>query len=200
LGFQLSSGAIVTSIISSSGSDAAGRVSISSLDTNGDGIISSEELEAAKSGRTQDPTVSSDSAATGAQSQVQSSMISMLLQVSSSTQVEGEKPRDARDLFSAIDADGDGKITQDEFVAARPEELTEEEAVARFAELDEDQTGYLTEEAFAAAFEQPLPPLGGDSIELATDDTVSILDILSEMQRVIDAYRENDNDSEIQQS
>jgi Ca2+-binding EF-hand superfamily protein len=190
----------VTSIISSSGSDAAGRVSISSLDTNGDGIISSEELEAAKSGRTQDPTVSSDSAATGAQSQVQSSMISMLLQVSSSTQLEGEKPRDARDLFSAIDADGDGKITQDEFVAARPEELTEEEAVARFAELDEGQAGYLTEEAFAAAFEQPLPPLDGDSIELATDDTVSILDILSEMQRVIDAYRENDNDSEIQQS
>ncbi len=186
----------MTSIISSSGSDAAGRVSISSLDTNGDGIISSEELEAAKSGRTQDPTVSSDNAATGAQSQVQSSMISMLLQVSSSAQAEGEKPRDARDLFSAIDADGDGKITQDEFVAARPKELSEEEATARFAELDEEQTGFLTEDAFAAAFEQPLQVVDGESTGLGNDDTVSILDILSEMQRVIDAYRENSGETQ----
>jgi Ca2+-binding EF-hand superfamily protein len=186
----------MTSIISSSGSDAASRVSISSLDTNGDGIISSEELEAAKSGRTQDPTVLSENAATGAQSQVQSSMISMLLQVSSSGQTEGESARDARDLFSAIDADGDGKITQDEFVAARPKELSEEEAVARFAELDEEQTGFLTEDAFAAAFEQPLQPLEGEGAGLGSDDTVSILDILSEMQRVIDAYRENGSETQ----
>lgn len=186
----------MTSIISSAGSGAAGRVSISSLDTNGDGIISSEELEAAKSGRTQDPTVSSDNAATGTQSQVQSSMVSMLLQVSSSAQTEGENPRDARDLFSAIDADGDGKITQDEFVAARPKELSEEEAVARFNELDEEQTGFLTENVFTAAFEQPLQAVSGESTGLGNDDTVSILDILSEMQRVIDAYRENGGETQ----
>jgi Ca2+-binding EF-hand superfamily protein len=186
----------MTSIISSSGSNAAGRVSISSLDTNGDGIISSEELEAAKSGRTQDPTVSSNNAATGAESQVRSSMVSMLLQVSSSAETQGETPRDARDLFSAIDADGDGKITQDEFVAARPKELSEEEATARFAELDEEQTGFLTEDVFAVAFEQPLQPLEGGSAGLGNDETVSILDILSEMQRVIDAYREHGSETQ----
>ncbi len=185
----------MTSIISSSGSDAAGRVSISSLDTNGDGIISSEELEAAKSGRTQDPTVSSDNAATGAQSQVQSSMISMLLQASSASQAEGEQSRDARDLFSAIDADGDGKITQDEFVSARPEELSEEEATARFAELDKEKSGFLTEESFAAGFSQAPQPAHLGSDGTSTDDTVSIFDILAEMERVIDAYRENGSEA-----
>ncbi|KQW31046.1 hypothetical protein ASE36_01770 [Rhizobium sp. Root274] len=184
----------MTSIISSSGSSAAGRVSVSSLDTNGDGIISAEELEAAKSNRTQDPTVSSDNAATGTQSQLQSSMISMLLQ-SSSTQAEGEAPRDARDLFSAIDADGDGKITQDEFVSARPKEMSEEEATARFSELDSEGSGFLTEETFAAGMPQPPEAIDADGTTTTDDETVSIFDILSEMQRVIDAYRENGSET-----
>ena len=123
-------------------------------------------------------------------------MVSMLLQLSSSAQTEGETPRDARDLFSAIDADGDGKITQDEFVAARPKELSEEEATARFAELDQEQTGFLTEDVFAAAFQQPIQQMDGDSAGLGNDDTVSIFDILSEMQRVIDAYRENGSETQ----
>jgi Ca2+-binding EF-hand superfamily protein len=185
----------MTSIISSSGSSAAGRVSVSSLDTNGDGIISAEELEAAKSNRSQDPTVSSDNAATGAQSQLQSSMISMLLQ-SSATQTEGETPRDARDLFSAIDADGDGKITQDEFVAARPEDMSEEEATTRFGELDSEGAGFLTEETFAAGMPQPPQAIEADGTTTGTDDeTVSIFDILAEMQRVIEAYRENGSEA-----
>jgi Ca2+-binding EF-hand superfamily protein len=188
----------MTSIISSSGSDAAGRVSISSLDTNGDGVISAEELEAAKSSRTQDPTVSSDNAATGAQSQLQSSMISMLLQASSTAQTEGEQSRDSRDLFSAIDADGDGKITQDEFVSARPEEVSEEEATARFGELDTEKSGFLTEETFAAGMPQRPEAIDASAEGASEDDTVSIFDILAEMERVIDAYRENG--SETQQS
>ncbi|MDH4441119.1 MAG: hypothetical protein QE284_12115 [Rhizobium sp.] len=147
--------------MSASGNDAAGRVSISSLDTNGDGIISAEELEAAKSARTQDPTVATNSAASGAQSQLQSSVISMLLQ-SSVAQTGGEWPSDARDLLAATDADGERVMTSDDGV-----------------------TG-LT----------PAPqPIDGGVEAGAEDDTVSIFDILAEMQRVIDAYRENDGET-----
>lgn len=185
----------MTGIISSNGSGSAGRVSLSSLDTNGDGIISNEELQAAKSGRTQDPTVSSENAASGAQSQLRGSMISMLLQLSS-VEAENEGARDARDLFSAIDADGDGRITQEEFVAARPEEISEDDAIARFEELDAEKSGFLTEDAFAAGFTSGPQSLDTAEAGASTDDTVSIFDILAEMERVIDAYRENSGETQ----
>ncbi|PYB70913.1 EF-hand domain-containing protein [Rhizobium wuzhouense] len=185
----------MTGIILSSESGAAGRVSISSLDTNGDGIISDKELEAAKSGRTQDPTVSSENAATGSGSQVRGSMISMLLQISS-MDTESEPALDTRDLFSAIDADGDGRITQDEYVAARPEDVSEEEATADFVELDTEQTGFLTEEAFTAGFADAPQSLDDATYDASAEDTVSIFDILAEMERVINAYRENGGEAQ----
>jgi Ca2+-binding EF-hand superfamily protein len=60
-------------------------------------------------------------------------------------QDDAAAPKGAK-AFSMMDANGDGKITKEEFLAA-----AQKRAEARFAKLDKDSKGYLTKEDFMAA-------------------------------------------------
>ncbi|WP_243361993.1 EF-hand domain-containing protein [Fundidesulfovibrio terrae] len=60
-------------------------------------------------------------------------------------QDDAAAPKGGR-AFSLHDANGDGKITKEEFLAA-----AQKRAEARFAKLDKDNKGYLTKEDFIAA-------------------------------------------------
>jgi Ca2+-binding EF-hand superfamily protein len=51
--------------------------------------------------------------------------------------------------FKRLDANGDGKVTKEEFLAA-----AQKQAEARFAKLDAQNKGYLTKEDFMAAREK----------------------------------------------
>ncbi|MBI4804967.1 MAG: EF-hand domain-containing protein [Desulfovibrio sp.] len=51
--------------------------------------------------------------------------------------------------FKVLDANGDGKVTKEEFLAA-----SQKRAEARFAKLDKDNKGYLTKDDFTAAREK----------------------------------------------
>lgn len=66
-----------------------------------------------------------------------------LAQDDSSPAPKGEK------AFKMYDANGDGKITKEEYVAA-----AQKRAEARFAKLDKDNKGYLTKDDFMAAREK----------------------------------------------
>ena len=180
----------MTSVSSSLSGGSLYSTSLSSLDTNGDGIISAEELAAAdkSSGtqRTQDPTVENENAASGVSSQVAGGVMAMLLaNAGVQTDAQAEDRPSAADLFASIDADGDGKVTEAEFIAARPEDMSEEDATALFATLDGEGTGSLTQAQFVDAMEE-LRPEGPQFAE--DDDTVSLFDVLEEMKRVIAAY------------
>ncbi len=197
----------MTSISSmSSGASAGSTLSISSLDTNGDGVVSAEELEAAKPSRTQDPTVEGENAATGMASQLTSSLITMLLESGANSAAGNDRQTEhARDLFATIDADADGTVTQEEFVTGRPDDMSEEEAISLFSAADTEGVGSLTEDQFLQAFEVSGPPMAAPPVTDAEsgDDgsTMSLLDVLDEMQKVIDAYRENSGDiTEIEQA
>lgn len=62
---------------------------------------------------------------------------------------------DAEDLqavVSRIDADGDGKVTSAEFVAARPEHISEDEAASLFSSIDTEGRGVLDVSRLTSAF------------------------------------------------
>ena len=189
----------MTSISSSLSGNSLYSTSLSSLETNGDGIVSAEELTAAENAsgrqRTQDPTVENENAASGVSSQVAGGVMAMLLANSGGeTDSQADDRQSAADLFAKIDVDGDGKVTEAEFIAARPEDMSEDDATALFAKLDGEGTGSLTEDQFVTAMEDlrpegpPPPPPPVDDQSAEDDDTVSLFDVLEEMKQVIAAY------------
>lgn len=136
-------------------------------------------------------------------------MMAMMLDIMQQSQgTEPPAPPSSADMFADIDADGDGSVTQAEFVAARPDDVSEEEATAFFASLDAEGTGSLTEEQFSAGMEAQgpggpprgmmPPPEDGTTTESAdastestVDTTEAIQDILDQLLSAIQAYREN---------
>ena len=79
---------------------------------------------------------------------------------------------DAEDLqavVSRIDTDGDGKVTSAEFVAARPDHITEEEAASLFSSIDTEGRGVLD----VASLKSALSAQGPDE----DVDTAAALDI-----------------------
>ena len=63
------------------------------------------------------------------------------------------------ELFSHLDSDGDGVLSSSEFLAARPDDVTEEMAANLYASFDTDSSGSLTESEYQAAMRNnPAPP------------------------------------------
>ncbi|EME68587.1 suppressor protein SRP40 [Paramagnetospirillum caucaseum] len=77
----------------------------------------------------------------------------------------GQKGPDAAELFAKLDGDGDGTVTRDEFVAGRPDDVSEEQATAFYDKIAEDSGGDadvgLTQEQFATGLQNAGPPAGG---------------------------------------
>ena len=71
----------------------------------------------------------------------------------------GERPDPAKS-FAELDTDEDGTISREEFIAGRPDEISEEQASAMFDRLAGEGADSLTEEQLRAAM-QPPPPPGG---------------------------------------
>ncbi len=67
-----------------------------------------------------------------------------------------EKADPLAKLVDQIDTDHDGKVTREEFVAARPEDVSKDEADAFFAELDQDGKGSISVKDLIAALQKQL--------------------------------------------
>lgn len=61
------------------------------------------------------------------------------------------KKGDTADAFAKADKDGDGVVTEAEFIAAASGKGDEAAAKKRFARMDKDHDGKLTKEEFSAA-------------------------------------------------
>ncbi|NYT32649.1 EF-hand domain-containing protein [Rhizobium sp. WYCCWR 11128] len=124
---------------------------LSDLDTDGDGSISKDEFVA---GRPSDVTEdqagtlfdSFDSEGAGSLSV---DALTEAMSAEQSQRSEGAPPPPAEDdqsqsLLSDLDTNGDGLVTLDEFMAGKPEDVTESQASQLFDLLDTSDTGLLS--------------------------------------------------------
>lgn len=148
--------------VSSIGSSMT-AASYSPLDKNQDGVVDAQELqEAAQSGllsasllNDEDSDSSSDPSATDVFS---GNLASMLLQMQqtnsgqsgSSSSSDGSSDQSPMDqLFASLDTDKDGKISEKEFVAGRPQDMSESDAENLFQSIDAQGSGSLSKDQFA---------------------------------------------------
>ena len=98
-------------------------------------------------------------------------------QSSQPQQDAGQDGMSPADRVASMDSDGDGMVTQAEFVAARPDDVSEEQATSLFASFDSEDAGTLSVDALSEAMAQgpgqapPGPPPPSDT----GDDTLSSL-------------------------
>jgi hypothetical protein len=71
---------------------------------------------------------------------------------------------DAAELFSKLDADGDGTLTEDEFVSGRPDNVSEDQAKQLYQKIAEksggDASAGLSQDQFASGFAAAAPAGG----------------------------------------
>jgi hypothetical protein len=76
-----------------------------------------------------------------------------------------QKGPDPSELFGKLDSDGDGKVTRDEFVASRPDDVSEEDAGKFYDKIAENSGGDgakgLSQEQFATGLQNAGPAAGG---------------------------------------
>ena len=95
------------------------------------------------------------------------------------------------EMYDKMDADGDGAVTQEEFVAARPDDVTEEMAANLYNSFDTDTSGSLTESEFETAMNQapppPPPPGGGGGMGSSTEESQTFSELDTNQDGVVSA-------------
>jgi Ca2+-binding EF-hand superfamily protein len=66
----------------------------------------------------------------------------------------------AADIYNGMDTDGDGSVTQAEFLSARPDGMSADDATTLFNSIDTGATGSITEAQFADSFARQGAPAG----------------------------------------
>lgn len=146
-------------------SEMAGRM-VQEMDSDGDGLLSTSEINVDQAALT-----SADSDGDGKLSEAE--LIGMMNSMGPPPMAGGQgmaggrgaggsggAPPDASEMFSSLDTDGDGVISQAEFLAGRPEDVSEDQAAEMWSRLDSEGSGSLSEEEFVTAMETQGPPPG----------------------------------------
>lgn len=157
--------------------------SFEQLDTNGDGFITAEELQAKAAERfagidaNGDGVITRDELTTFAESQGNDRMVKKLDRMISRMDANGDgqlsvdemKPKGDRSakMIEKLDSDGDGKISKAEFEAAQAERKTKrsERKAKMFKKLDTNGDGTISQEEWDAAKEARGFKMRGDTQE-----------------------------------
>ncbi len=102
-------------------------------------------------------------------------------------------PTEEEDSISSLDTNGDGVVSQAEFLAARPDEVSEEDATNLFSQIDSDGDGTVSQDELEASRRPdgpPPPPPGADDIssDLAASG-LSLDDLISQLEEISKAYQ-----------
>jgi Ca2+-binding EF-hand superfamily protein len=115
----------VTGISSLGSASSQYQTSLSSLDKNGDGIVSADELAAADTTSTKPSTPASGDDGTRITQKIAADILSIMLQMQQSSAGDDSSGSDDGDsgskgILASLDANGDGKLTSDEVLSANP--------------------------------------------------------------------------------
>lgn len=102
-------------------------------------------------------------------------------------------PAEEDDSISSLDTNGDGVVSQAEFLAARPDEVSEEDATNLFSQIDSDGDGTVSQDELEASRRTdgpPPPPPSADDIssDLAASG-LSLDDLISQLEEISKAYQ-----------
>jgi Ca2+-binding EF-hand superfamily protein len=94
----------------------------------------------------------------------------------------------ASDVYSNMDANGDGTVSESEFVSTRPDDVTEEMAANLYNSFDTDSSGSLTETEFETAMNNASSPATDSSTRsYSNSDTVDpLLSVLDNLYSSMD--------------
>ena len=165
------------SSISSGGSASTAQLSkmLSKLDTNNDGKIDKTEFVAGKPKGTSDQDAgalfdSLNSSQSGSMSQsdllsafqqMGAQMQSTLLQAQeSSSSSDSDGDHDGSGMASKLDTNGDGNISQAEFLAGKPKGVSDDQANALWSKISNGADS-VTQDQFTSAMKAAAPPPGG---------------------------------------
>ena len=97
---------------------------LSSLDKNGDGVISADELAAASQSSTSaTASTDSDDSSTDIVKKITADILSLMLSMQKTDGSDDQNDDASKGVFAAMDTDGDGKLTESEFLAADPNSI-----------------------------------------------------------------------------
>jgi len=163
----------------------------SRTDTNADGVVTRDEFIAGvpddvgadKAGSLFDKLDSESSGALSqsdlatAFQQMSASMQADMMEVQAGNMSGGGKRPDASELFAKLDTDDDGSITRDEFLAGRPDDVSEDQASTFFNKIAGENTDSIDQQSFVAAMQKPAGGGGrGDQGGGQSDETFDALD------------------------
>lgn len=184
---------MMSSIGSASSNSAYLSKMLGRMDSDSSGSISKDEFISGRpKGASADQSATLfdalDSSQSGAMSvsdmasafqQMSSLMQATMLQAqeASATQAQaGQRGPDAAGMFTKLDSDGDGAITKDEFLAGKPDDVSDEQAASLWSQISGDNGDSLTQEQFVSGMQSaeqsrqagrsgppPGPPPGGGS-------------------------------------
>lgn len=168
----------MSSISGLSSSSALGYASklFTKMDTDSSGSISEEEFTSAQSVSESKGKHKSH----GQVSNLDDSMMQALLQSGMNANTSSVQPTNAEDMIAAMDTDGDGTITKEEFITARPNDVTEEMAANLWKQFDTEGTGSLSTDDLQVAMAESRPaggppPMGPPTSSDDDDDEEDLL-------------------------
>lgn len=106
--------------------------------------------------------------------QLSDSILSMLMELQeTSTTTDGNSSFDAQQLFSDMDADGDGTLTKDEFMSAAPDDVSEEMSENLWNVMAGSDSDSISEEDYLAAMTPPPGAITAEETESRSDETLT---------------------------
>lgn len=105
---------------------------------------------------------------------------------------------DAAQLFAKVDTDQDGSLSLAEFVAGRPDDMSEEDATTLFKSIDTDEKGTISLDQFNASLSKSAAGGGSQATDASVtpDDAKALAqDILKQLMQVIQSFNNGYVDS-----